>query len=226
MGEPQHVGDLQGDIDGVDDAAPQRVVDVGVDIRDLVRQTQELPFQRLRRVRAGVAQDAPAHLIGEIEAVPIVFQPVHHPQRLDIVLEPSGHDLVQDPLPRVAKGRMAQIMSIGSGFGQVLIELQPPGNGPGDPHHLDGMGHAGAVMVSLRLEKYLRLVHQAPERLGVDDAVDIPLKAGAHRTGLHRPFPAFGVRRQTGIGGQKAPFLFLAPFSLGQPPPPPLVFST
>ena len=42
------------------------------------------------------------------------------------------------------------------------------------------MGHAGAVVVALGLQKHLSLVHQPAEGLAVDDAVNVPLVAGAH----------------------------------------------
>ncbi len=45
---------------------------------------------------------------------------------------------------------------------------------------LQRVGHAGAVVVALRLQKDLRLVHEPAEGLAVQDAVGIALIAGAH----------------------------------------------
>ena len=65
-----------------------------IDVSDLVGQADHLALQGLRHVRPGVAEDPPADLIAEVQAVAAVFQPVHHPQRLLVVAEPAGQDLV------------------------------------------------------------------------------------------------------------------------------------
>ena len=83
-----------------------------------------------------VAENAPADLIAEVQALAPLFQPVHHPQGLLVVAEPAGEDLVEDPLPRMAKGGVAQVVAQGDGLGKVLIEPQSPGDGPGDAGHL------------------------------------------------------------------------------------------
>ena len=46
----------------------------------------------------------------------------------------------------------------GGRLGQVLVESQAPGDGSGHPDHLQGVGHAGAVMVPFRLKKHLGLM--------------------------------------------------------------------
>ena len=61
-----------------------------------------------------------------------------------------GH-LVQGPLSGVAKGGVAQVVAQGDGLGQVLVQPQGPRDGPGDAGDLQGVGHAGAVVVPLRL---------------------------------------------------------------------------
>ena len=54
-----------------------------------------------------------------------------------------------------------------NGFRQVLIQLQRPGNRAGNLRHLQRMGQAGPVMVSLRGQKYLSLVFQPAKRFAV-----------------------------------------------------------
>ena len=95
---------------------------------------------------------------------------------------------------------MAQVMAQGDGLGQILVQVKAPGNGPGNAGHLQGMGHAGAVVVPFRLEKDLGLMHQPAEGFGVDDPVDIPLVTGADLAGGNWPQAAFGCRRQGGVG--------------------------
>ena len=65
--------------------------------------------------------------------------------------ETPGHDLVQQPLPCVAEGGVPQIVSQGDRLGQILVQRQAPGNGPRDTADLQSVGHAGAVVVPLRL---------------------------------------------------------------------------
>ena len=215
MGEAQHLGDGQGYVHGVDDPAPDGVVNVVVDVGDLVGQPEELAFQGLRPVGAGVAEDAPPHLIGQVEALPLLFQPVHHPQGLLVVGEAAGQDFIEHPLPGVAEGGVAQIVAVGRRLRQILVEPQAPGNGAGDAADLDGVGHAGAVVVPLRLQKDLGLVLEPPEGLGVDDPVDVPLEAGAGGTGLQRRLPPPGLGRQACKGGEHLPLQRLGLFAQG-----------
>ena len=63
--------------------------------------------------------------------------PLHHPG--------------QRPLPGVAEGGVSQVVGQGGGLGEVLVESQPPGHGPGDAGHLQRMGHPGAVVIPLGL---------------------------------------------------------------------------
>ena len=52
----------------------------------------------------------------------VFLQPVHHPQGLLVVAEAPLHNLVKHPLPRVAEGGVAQVVTQGDGLGQVLVE--------------------------------------------------------------------------------------------------------
>ena len=96
------------------------------------------------------------------------------------MLEAAGHQLIQRILAGMAERRMAQVVAHGDGLRQILIEAQGPGNGSGNSGDLQGMGQAGAVMITLRVEKHLGLVHQTAKGLGMDDFVRIPLITGAH----------------------------------------------
>ena len=163
-----------------------------VDIGDAVRDPDDLPLQRLRDLRPRVPDDAHADLVAQVQPPAIVFQPVDDPQGLLIMPERPPQDLRQRDLPGVAKGRMPQVVAQGRRLGQVLIQLQAPGDAAGDAADLQGVGHPGAVVVALRLQKHLGLVHQAAECLTVGNAVHIPLVAGAHLARRLRIGPAPG----------------------------------
>ena len=57
---------------------------------------------------------------------------------------------VQRPLPRVAEGRVPQIMAQGDGLGQILVQAQGAGYRAGDLGDFQRVGQAGAVVVALR----------------------------------------------------------------------------
>ena len=200
VGEAQHLGDVHGDVGGVDDAAPHGVVNVVVDVGDLVGVAHQLPLQGLRHRSGGVAENAVPHLIAQVQPGAVPLQAVHHPQGLLIVAEAPLHHPAQRPLSGVAKGGVAQIVGQGGGLGEVLVQPQRPGHAPGNSRHLQGVGHTGAVVVPLRLEEYLGLVHQPPKGLGVHHPVHIPLKTGAHGTGRDVHRPPFGLGSQAGPG--------------------------
>ena len=117
----------------------------------------------------GVVADAVAHLPGEVEAPAVVLQHLHHPDALLVVLEApapssssiSSHDL----LAGVAEGRVAQVVAERDGLGEVLVQPQRPGDGPGDAGHLQGVRQPGAVVVALRGDEHLGLVLQPAEDL-------------------------------------------------------------
>ena len=206
--KPQHLGDIQGDVQRINDPPSHGIVDVVIDVGNLIRHPDNLSLQGLGPVRARVAENAPAHLIAEIQPLAPFFQAVHHPKGLLVVPEATGKNLVEHPLPRVAKGGVPQVVTQGNGLGEVLVEPQAPGDGAGDPNHLQGVGHSGAVVVPLRLEEHLGLMHQTPKGLGVENPVNIPLIAGSDLTGFHGALPPPRVRRQRRIGGQGLSFQF------------------
>ena len=93
-------------------------------------------------------------------------------------------------------------MAQGDGLRQVLIQSEGPGDGAGDAADLQGVGHAGAVVVPLGLKKHLGLVLEAAERLTVHDAVCVPLKAGADPALRLWTGPASGLCGPAGVGGE------------------------
>ncbi len=139
-----------------------------------------------------------------------------------VVLEAGAaalaHGGVEGLLAGVAERWVAEIVADPDRLGQVLVQPQRPRHGAGDPAGLQGMGEAGAVMVALRRDEDLRLVLEAAERLGVDDAVAVALERrpqGAVRLGdraLRRIgtgrvlgeellLPGLDAVREGGVGG-------------------------
>ena len=102
-------------------------------------------------------------------------------------------------------------MSHGDGLCQIFVQPQRPCDGSGNAADLQGVGHPGAVVVALGLQKHLGLVHQPAEGLGMNNAVNVPLITSAHvlRPGLFRPRTSLAL---VGEGRQRIQALMLLPF--------------
>ena len=92
-----------------------------VDIGDLVAKLHDLAFQRHGLAVHAVLQDAVADLLGQVQALAVLFQALHHADALIVVVEAFGAELVQNALAGVAEGRVPQIVPQRDGFGQVLV---------------------------------------------------------------------------------------------------------
>ena len=194
---------------------PHRVVDVVVDVGDDVGDPRHLPFDgrgavlgrradRQAVLALGVAGDAVADLPGQVQALPIALEHVDDAQALLVVVEAGRAQRLEHALAGVAERRVAQIVAEGDRLGQLLVQPQHLGDGAGDLRHLEGVRQARPVVIAGRREEHLRLVLQAAERLGVDDAVAIALERRPDRILGLGPEPALGggaagrLRRQDG----------------------------
>ena len=117
--------------------------------------------------------------------------------------KPSGDQAVQHPLADVAEGGVPQVVAQGDGLGQVLVEAQGAGDGPGHLLHLQGVGEPGPVVVAQRRHEHLGLVLEPAKGLAMEDPVPIPHEAGADLAGLDLPGPPPGIFGQGGIGRER-----------------------
>ncbi len=160
-----------------------------------------------------MAEDAPSHLIGEIEALAVLLELIHHPKRLLVVAEGISQHLSKGSLAGVPEGGVAEIMAHCRSFGQILVQPQGAGCGAGNAGHFQGVGHAGAVVVALGLEKNLGLVHQPSERTAVEDAIGIPLITGPILALFLEDVPPPGIERLSGTRTQARQLLLLLELS-------------
>ncbi|MBT9161053.1 MAG: hypothetical protein DDT27_01655 [Dehalococcoidia bacterium] len=84
---------------------------------------------------------------------------------------------------------VTQVMSQRDGFGEILIEVQRPGDGASDLRNLEGMGEPGYIVIPWGGDEDLSLVLEAAKRLRVNDAVSVTLKLGAHRARFFGTIP-------------------------------------
>ena len=122
------------------------------------------------------------------------------------MLKAAGGQLIQCSLSGMAKRCMPQVMCQTDGFGQVFIQTQPPGNGPGDLGHLQRMGQPCTVEIPFRREEDLRLLFQPAECFAVDDPVPVPLVYRSDRVLRLRSCAAAAGIAEAGPGSQCQPF--------------------
>ena len=103
-----------------------------------------------------------------------------------------AHARVEHLLADVAEGRVPEVVPEPDRLGEVLVEPQRARDGARDPARLERVREPRAVVVALGRDEHLRLVLQAPERLGVHDPVAVALERRAMvrvRLGLARARP-------------------------------------
>ena len=154
----------------------------------------------------GMLEDAVHDLAGQVKPQPLPFKDADHPPALAHVAKSARGQLVQDPLPGMAEGRMPEVVAEGDRLGQILVERQGPGDCAGDLVNLQRMGQAGAVMVPFRCEKYLGFVLESAEGLAMEDSVPVMLKHGTDRAGRFRAGTADTGAAQTSPRRQRLPF--------------------
>ena len=198
----QHVGKSSRDVLLPEDLTADGVVDIMVDIGHLIGKPHHIALQRGRMARGPVIHDAVPDLPGQVQPLPVLLQNLDNPHALPVMGKSSRRKLIQDPLPRMAEGRVSDVMSQGNGLGQGLVQPEAPGNGSGNLCHLQRVGKPGPVMVPFRGQKNLRLVLHPPKCLAVQDSVPVPLVYGAHVAGLLLPVTAARVHTECRIGTQ------------------------
>ncbi len=134
--------------------------------------------------RRAVLEDAFAHFEGEIQAWKFgvaLLQLVHHPQRLQVVLEPAelAHAIVERVLPGVTERGVAEIVREADRLDQRLVQAERPRHAARDLRHLERMREARAVEIAFVIDEDLRLVDEPAERRRMHDAVAVALVFGA-----------------------------------------------
>jgi hypothetical protein len=145
---------------------------------------------------------------------------VDHPQALEVMAETPRANLVKGLLSRVAERSVPQVVAQGDGFGQILVQRQGFGHSPGNLGHLQGVGEAGAVMISPGDQKHLSLVLEAAERFRMENPVPVVLKSRADtafRLGDRSPA---GLGTELSVGGKDLLFSFFQHSSNGHPSSP------
>ena len=150
-------------------------------------------------MRLGVAENALPDLPRQVESLAVFLKPIDDSEALSVVSEAVGMRQRHLVFAYVSEGGMSEIVSEGNGLGEVFVQVQGAGDGPGDLGDLEGVGEPGDVVVSERGDEDLRLVLEASKGLGVEYAVAVALKLGAHRRGRLGNFAATAGRCPHGV---------------------------
>jgi len=219
MGCAKDFGVLLRDILLSEYPGPDRVIEVMVYIGDDVGHPHHSPLNGSGLLCGVLRDDCPfplgvlcdpvPYFKREIQSLPLPLQQIHDPQALLGVRESMGGDLIEDLLPCMAEGGVSQVMGQGNGLGEVLIEPQGLGDGPGDLGDFQGVGQPGAIVIAGGGEEDLGLVLEAAEGLGVDDPIPVPLKGGTEITLPFFPRPPLGLAAQLGVGREDLLFYLL-----------------
>src|SRR6516164_6776249 len=116
-------------------------------------------------------------------------------------------------------GAMAAVVTERDGLSEGDVEPASPGDGRRHLRDLKSMGEAGALVV-VGKDEHLGLAGQAPKRRTVQDAVPVPLKAGAEGIWLLRPGARAGAAGSS-RARREADFLCSLPLLPTSRPDPP-----
>src|SRR5262245_25292614 len=106
----------------------------------------------------------------------------------------------------MAERRMAKVMGQCDGFRQILIEAQPPSDGPADLGDFQSMRKSVAMMVVDRPSEHLRFAHQPAKRGAMHDPLAVALKHAPERVRFFRVRPATTVRGMHRVRGKPGIF--------------------
>ena len=184
-----------------------------VDVRDAVDDAHDLALERLRLDRAGVLEDAVAHLPRQVEAAAVALEALDDAQRVLVVTKAAAaalaHHLVERLLAGVAERRVPEVVAEPDRLDEILVQAQRAGDAARDAGRLERVREARAEVVAFRVDEDLRLVAEPAERLRMDDAVAVALERRAQPALLLRQVPPARLVGANGKGRQ--PLLLVLP---------------
>lgn len=162
-------------------------------------------------------EDTETDLLGQVQALPVFLEKIHHSQALGGVVEtgfPVGSgDSVKNPLSHVAERRVPQIMPERYRFGQVLVQPKAPGNCSCDLGDFQSVGEARPVVVSFWKKQNLCFMFKATKSLRVDDPVTVDLETGPQGAVAFLPLPPLAVKACAGAAREYGPLDLFPTFS-------------
>ena len=144
-----------------------------------------------------VVHDAVTHLVCKIETLTVVFQHVHHAQRLLAMTETAliRHLSGKSALARMTERGMPKIVTESDGLGEILVQSQRPRYPARYLADFQRVRQPRAIMIAFGCEKDLRFVFETTEGFGVDYAIAVTLKIRTQFTRRDGMQTTFGIGR-------------------------------
>ena len=159
-----------------ENASPDCIVDVVIDIGYLIRKTEHLALQGAGSARCGMVQDTVQYFPCQVQAGALLLHTLHDSHALFVMGKMVY--AVQGALPCVAKRRMPQIVAQCNCLYQILIQPEGLCNRPRILRDLQRMRQPCPIVIPFGQQKNLGLLLQAPEGLAVQNPVPVALKYG------------------------------------------------
>ena len=214
----------------VENSRLEAVVHVSGRVSDFVREIDQLCFQRwtlieqiffqFRMLRFGVIvrvlDDSFADFKCQVESAKgdiAQFEIFYDAQRMQVVVEiftVLAHGCVECLLPRMAKGRMADVMNQRKRLRQIDIQIEGGRNRARNLLHFDGVRQSIAEVVRVSARENLGFVLQPAECAGMKHWIAIALEVVAISVSRLSDAPSPRVFDHHGIAGKHAASLPVA----------------
>ena len=193
-----------------------RIVYVVIDIGNSVRQLDDFTLKSGRGIVTRMIYNCVAHFKRQVQSLSALFEFIYYAQALIVMRKARVKALHERALPCVSKRRVTEIVSESRSLRQILIERKPPRDSSRNLRHLKSVGQTRSVMVVLRTEENLSLVHQSAEGFAMNNPVPVALKFRSQLRRRYRMKTPLCVLRKTRKGGKRTSFSFHKHFGYGQ----------
>src|SRR6185369_6166632 len=161
------------------------------------------------RQRAVMLDEAFERLPSQVQPVEggiTALQGGHDPERLRIVVEPSGglEAAIERALAGMSERWVPEVVRQRKRFGQILVEAERAGERARNLRNFKGMRQPRAVVIALVEDEDLRLVGEPAECVRVNDTIAIAAKIGPGRARWLCLQPSAAAARVAGIRGAHA----------------------
>ena len=119
-----------------------------VHISNLIRQSDNLPFQCRRHARTFVVADSIEHFPGQVQSLPMFLQHLYYTDTLFIVFKSTRTHVVQSSLSCMPKRSMPKIMPQCNCLHQIFVQPERLSDRPGVLRYFQRMRQPCPVMVS------------------------------------------------------------------------------
>ena len=159
----------------IQNSGPDSIIYIVIYIGNLISYSDNLTFQ-CRRIKAclmisNTVTDFPC----QVQSLAVFLYSFYNSDTLFIMTEEPSTAGCKSSLSHMTKRCMPYIMAQRDCFRQILICPDGLCNRSCQLCNFQGMCKTCSVMISIRSQKYLRLMFHPSKRLGVDDLVSVPL---------------------------------------------------